>query len=44
MPAIVDDLDFDISAPITFAPHAARRDPSMEAIVQAVAARRDLMP
>lgn len=44
MPVIVDDLDTDIPAPITFAHHAAGRDPGMEAIAPAAAARRDLMP
>jgi len=44
MPVIVDDLDVDIPTPITFADYAAGRDPGMEAIAKAEAARRDLIP
>lgn len=44
MPVIVDDLDVDIPAPITFADYAAGRDPGMEAIEKAEAVRRGPIP
>jgi hypothetical protein len=38
-PVIVDDLDVDISAPLTFEAYAAGRDPALEAISAAEQAR-----
>lgn len=38
-PVIVDDLDVDISAPLTFEAYVAGRDPALEAIQAAEAAR-----
>ncbi|HRD44944.1 MAG TPA: hypothetical protein PLF78_00520 [Caulobacter sp.] len=44
MPVIVDDLDVDIPAPLTFADYVAGRDPALEAIEQAEAVRRGRIP
>jgi hypothetical protein len=41
-PVIVDDLDVDIPAPLTFEAYAAGRDPALEAIAIAEAARRSM--
>jgi hypothetical protein len=38
-PVIVDDLDVDIPAPLTFNAYAAGRDPAMEAVSAAERAR-----
>lgn len=38
-PVIVDDLDVDISAPLTFNAYTAGRDPAMEAVSAAEQAR-----
>ena len=38
-PVIVDDLDIDIEAPMTFADYAAGRDAGLEAVFAAEAAR-----
>jgi hypothetical protein len=39
-PVIVDDLDVDIRAPLTFEAYAAGRDPALEAIAAAETARK----
>ena len=40
-PVIVDDLDIDIAAPLTFEAYAAGRDPGMEAVLADIGQNRD---